>query len=913
MQTGHAGERTMGERRHIITTCTRDCPNTCGLIATVEDGRLIRLSGDPDHPLTRGVACVKCARYVKRVYSPERITHPMVRSSRKAPWQRTTWDQALDLIALRMTAIRDASGPEAILYYQGYGERTALKLLNRYFFNLFGGVTTTRGSLCGGTGQASQNLDFGERVSHDPLDHYNSASMILWARNPVSTNISLVPVIHDIRKRGGNVIVVDPAHSKTVPLSTRHIRPKAGTDAFLAMAAAKLILAAGAEDRTFLAQHSVGAPEYLGILDQFSVEDLCLRCGVPVADAQFLAETLMRQKPTSILLGWGLHRHKHAHYSLRAIDALGAISGNIGIAGGGVSQGFEEYGPYDRQYWGDSLNPPRRSLRMPTIGEDILNAHEPPIRMIYVTASNPVCMAPNSGKVAQAFSQAEFVVYSGHFMDDTADHAHVFLPATTFLEEQDVMASYGHNYVGPVNQAIAPVGLCRSEFHMFHELAARFPFAERFRRPVRDWLHDLCAPLRAHGCDMDTLATAAFRYPAPMVPYADKTFATPSGNYQFMTEFSPELLEKTDPAHPYRLLTIAPHGSICSERTMTEHPPLPVVFLATAEAARLGLAQGDTVTVRSATGTIRATLRTQEEQRPDVLVAERGGWMKAGHGLNRLTRDLASVVGLGTPYYETCVAVEPSSGPPAPCILVVQHDEDAPGGNFCKSLERAGARLTTVMPGKTKEEEEEETHGLPQTPQGWDGLVVLGGAQHAGDDAGSPHFPALLRLMRAFDAARKPVAGICLGSQLLARAWGGILRTMDAPEFGFIRFTLTDAARLDPVFHGVDAIPPLMSYHEDAFGLPQDATLLVRGEQCPDQCFRAGNVSYGFQFHLEADSAITDNWIRLFSHSPANAGTVRYDEAFFRNLRADLPVLVEQSERFCRTIAENWLRLARRE
>ncbi len=897
----------MSNRKTIITTCTRDCPNSCGLVATVEDGRLVKLTGDPDHPLTRGVACVKCTRYIKRVYSPERITRPMIRKDRNGPWEQVTWDEALDLIAERMTTIRDESGPEAILYYQGYGERTALKLLNKYFFNLFGGVTTTRGSLCGGAGQGAQNLDFGNRISHDPLDHYNSGSMILWARNPVSTNISLVPIIRDIRKRGGTVIVIDPAHSKTVPLGTHHIAPRAGTDGFLAMAAAKIILAAGAEDRAFMEQHSVGAAEYLRILNRFSLDELCMRCGVPVSDARLIAETLMREKPTSILMGWGLHRYEHAHYSLRAIDALGAIAGNIGVPGGGVSQGFEEYGPYDQQYWGDQLNPPRRALRMPTIGEDILNAAEPPIRMIYTTASNPVCMAANTGKVAEAFDSAEFVVYSGHFMDDTADHANVFLPATTFLEEQDVMASYGHNYMGAVNMAIEPVGECRSEFHMFYELAARFPFADRFRRPIADWLHDLCAPARAQGCDLATLATTPFRYPAPAVPYADKTFETPSGKFQFMTEFVPSALEQTDPAYPYRLLTIAPHGYICSERTMAEHAPLPEVILATGEAARLGLHSGDTVTVRSAVGSITATLRTLDGQRPDVLVAERGGWLKAGHGLNRLTRDLSSTVGMGTPYYETSVAIEPAGTEKIPRILVVQHHDRAPGGNFCKTLQRAGAELTTVWPDK-------ENAPLPDSPHGWDGLVVLGGPQHAYDDAHSPHFPQLMRLMQAFDAAGKPVAGICLGCQLLARAWGGDPWTMKSLEFGYVQHALTPESAQDPLFAGVDSLPRLMCFHEDTFDLPPSARLLIKGDQCANQCFRVGAHSYGFQFHLEADSAIVNTWIDLFRKGEIAAYAAyntTYGNAYFRTLFASLPMLVEQSERFCRSVAQQWLELVK--
>jgi anaerobic selenocysteine-containing dehydrogenase len=648
------------ESKRTYTTCTRDCPNTCGLEAIVEAGRLVRLTGSPDHPLTRGRTCVKAGMYIDRVYSPERVRHPMRRSSRKhGAWQRVSWDEAFDAIAERMIAIRDEDGPEAILYYQGYGERTALKLLNRYFFNLFGGVTTLSGSLCGGTGQASQNMDLGDRISHDPLDHYNSASMVLWGRNPVSTNISLVPIIKEIKKRGGPIILIDPYRNRSADLADRHIAPAPGCDVYLALAAAKRVFAAGAEARHFLDHHAAGAAAFKHIVDGFGFAELCALAGVSEADANFLAQILMTRKPTATLLGWGLHRHEHAHYTIRAIDALAAICGNIGVPGGGVSQGFEEYGPYDQQYWGDQLNPPRRTLSMPAIGEEILNAAAPPIRMIVTTAANPVCMAPNTAKVAKAFGKAEFVVYSGHFLDDTADLAHVFLPATTFLEEQDVMATYGHNYVGPVNRAIEPVGECRSEFDMFCGLARRFPFTDRFVRRVDDWLEDICAPIIRQGCSMAKLNAGPFRLDAPMAPYQDGKFPTRSGKFEFMTAFDPTDLKPPDADYPYTLLTIAPHRFICSERTLADHDALPTVRLHPQAAARHRLEEGASVIVESPVGRVKARLHLDTGVHIDCLVAERGGWVKAGHGLNRLTLDRASRVGEGTPYYDTTVRIIP--------------------------------------------------------------------------------------------------------------------------------------------------------------------------------------------------------------------------------------------------------------
>ena len=642
----------------IYTTCTRDCPNTCGLTAYVDKGRLVRLTGSEAHPLTRGKACVKAGMYIERIYSSERVRYPMVRKSRqKGSWMRVTWDQALDAVAEQMQRIRQKDGSEAVLYYQGYGERTALKLLNRYFFNLFGGVTTLRGSLCGGTGQAAQNMDFGERISHDPLDHLHSNAMILWGRNPVSTNISLVPIVQTIRRRGGTVILVDPYQSRSAHLADRHIAPMAGQDVYLALAVAKWVLENNAEDHEFIKNHTNGFSTFKQIVKGYDLELLCRRAGVCQDDVIALARTFAERKPTATLLGWGLHRHQHAHDAIRAIDALAAISGNIGISGGGVSQGFEEYGPYDPHYWGDYLNPPRRTLLMPAIGDEIRKAVDPEIKMIFITAANPVCMAPDSLKVSRAFQKAEFVVYSGHFRDDTADHAHVFLPATTFLEEQDIMASYGHNYVGPVNKVIESVGECRSDFEMFNDLSRRFDFANQFCRTPNTWLYDICAPIREQGCTMEALAKGPFRLNAPMVPYEDRKFFTPSGQFEFMTVFDPRELNARDADFPYTLLSIAPHKYLNSERTRGDHPSLPVVRLNPEEAVQCGLKNGALVYVESRVGRIKALLQTDSGVRRDCLVTERGGWVKAGHGINRLTPATVSKVGLGTPYYDTQVKV----------------------------------------------------------------------------------------------------------------------------------------------------------------------------------------------------------------------------------------------------------------
>ncbi len=647
----------MTDTKTIITTCTRDCPNTCGLVAEVKNGRITALKGSPDHPFTKGIACHKTTRYIERVYSSERITEPQIKTPEG--WKSTTWVKALQRIADKIKQTCNTEGPEGILYYQGYGERTALKLLNKYFFNLLGGVTTLRGSLCGGTGQTAQNLDFGERISHDPLDHYNSKAMILWARNPATTNVSLLPIIKHIRANGGRVIVIDPYRNRSVKFADYHIAPKPGMDVYLALAAAKIIFKKGWEHH-FLSDYCLNETAYRDIVEQFSLTELCSKADVSIADAELIADTLCNCGPVSILLGWGLHRYKNAHYGIRAIDALAAISGNIGVAGGGVSQGFEEYGPYDQRCWGDHLIQNERTLLMPEIASEISQASHPTLRMAIISAANPVCMAPDSKNVEKALNSLDMVVYIGHFMDDTAEQADIFLPATTFLEEDDIMASYGHNYVGPVNQAIKPIGACRSDFDIFSALAQHFDFADEYCLSRDQWLEKICAPIIENNCSLDDLKLGPFRIPQPMAPYTDFKFPTNSGKFQLLDRFQKQELNPVQDQYPYTLLTVAAYNHICSERTLSEHSMMPELFLHPEEINKLGLEPEQPAIAKSGSGQLKVLLKADINMRKDCARGERGGWIKAGHGFNQLTKAMTSTIGQGTPYYETKIRITPA-------------------------------------------------------------------------------------------------------------------------------------------------------------------------------------------------------------------------------------------------------------
>jgi len=641
----------------IVTTCTRDCPSCCGLVAEVENGRLAALTGNPDHPLNAGGCCAKMKDYVRRVYSPERVTHPMRREG--SSWTQVSWEDALDEWAERLKAVIAESGPEAVLHYQGYGERTALKLLNERFFAHLGGVTGLRGSLCSGTAYAAMGLDFGRRVSHDPLDHLNSRAVVLWGRNPAATQFNLARILAKARKQGALVWLTDPAATESLALCDRHIQVRPGADVHLALGAARWVLENGLEDREFISRRTTGFEAFRELAFSSTAHEHAALAGVPASDVSALGELLGRTRPAAILLGWGLHRHADAHLGVRAIDALSALTGNIGVPGGGVSQGFEEYGPYDQAVWGQDLHPPRRSLLLPLIGREMLEAQDPPVRLAVVSAANPVCMAPDSGQVALAFASREFVVYLGHFMDDTARHAHLFLPAATFLEEDDVAASYGHNFLGPVNKSIEPVGQCRSQFDIYQDLARRFPFTEAFVKPLDHWLEVICRPFLDKGFTLEELRRGPIRDPAaPMVPWREGPFATSSGRFEFLDSLGAGGTT-VDEDYPLTLLTTGSPKRLCSESTLAEHSPRPEARIHPDTGRRLGLRDNAPAHMESDLGRLEVLVVFDPRQRPDVCLCRRGGWIAAGHGLNRLIPARASELGDGTPYYQTRISLRP--------------------------------------------------------------------------------------------------------------------------------------------------------------------------------------------------------------------------------------------------------------
>ncbi len=652
----------------IRTTCTLDCPDTCSIIAEVVDGKPVRLKGDPHHPITAGFLCAKVASgYLDRYNSPDRLLYPLRRVDPRGGggWERITWDQALDLVAEQIRRTVARYGSLAVLDYARSGSHSVLKLLNRRFFNLLGGATTTCGSLCIGAVHAAQEADFGARQPHDWQDLENSRAVLVWGRDPAKSHIHLLPFLKPARAKQAPVVLIEPFLTQTAMHVDRHVRPRPGGDGYLAIGIAKCLFARGLVDREFAARHVANLDAYRALLDGYTLEQASRLSGVPAAEIEQVAETYGGRKPAAILLGYGVNNYRRGAQAYRLIDALAAITGNVGRPGGGVSHGrglYEVKQFMEADIEGHRFARASRALPQPTIGQAVLDAQDPPVKLIVVTGSNPVAQSPNAPKVAQAFSSADFLVVIDQFMTDTARLADVVLPTTTFLEEEDMIGSGGHRFLGIVQPVAPRRGEARPDLEIFQGLAERLGLGEAMAGSAAQWMDRLLAPMGGMGITREALWAGAREVPLPAVPFADGRFGTASGRIELLAEFPPE---EAEPAagDGLRLLTTHTKRWLNSQAMPEDQEGSPQVAVHPEDLAARGHAAGAEVVVRSRVGALRARVAADARVPRGCAVIPQGGWIARGHGTNLLTEDAMTDGAIMAAYYETRVHLDPA--PPA--------------------------------------------------------------------------------------------------------------------------------------------------------------------------------------------------------------------------------------------------------
>ncbi len=531
--------------------CPLDCPDTCSMRVTVKDGVAVELNGDAEHPFTRGFLCQKMARYLDRVYSPDRLMFPMKRVGRKGEsrFERISWDEALETIARRFASIAASpDGAQAILPYSYYGTMGKLQAssLDRRFFHRLGASKLDR-TICASAGTLGYEYTVGRcRMGADPLAITRCRFIINWGSNTVNTNSHLWSLMVEARKKhGATIVTVDPYRSPTASRSDWHIAPRPGTDAALALGLMHVIWREGLQDDDYLSRATVGAAELRQrVLEEYPPERVASITGVEVATLETLARRLAREQPSLIRLNYGMQRHRGGGMAVRTIACLPAIIGAWRHPGGGAllsTSGTYDFA-MDRLTRPDLSPPGTRTINMNELGEALAGELTgPPVRALYIYNSNPAAVTPNQQKVLKGLLRDDlFTVVHELFATDTVDYADLVLPATSQLEHVDLHGSYGHHEVMYNPRSIAPRGECRSNNDVFRALATRMDFEpDLFPDDATLMREALNGGPTLKGITLEKLlaeGSVRLNLPTNHAPFADGVFPTPSGKCELYSE-----------------------------------------------------------------------------------------------------------------------------------------------------------------------------------------------------------------------------------------------------------------------------------------------------------------------------------------------------------------------------------------
>ncbi|GLK56390.1 anaerobic selenocysteine-containing dehydrogenase [Methylopila capsulata] len=536
-------------RDAVIGACPHDCPDTCSILTTVEDGKAIAVRGNPDHPFTQGRLCVKVNNYQDRVYSDRRVLYPLKRVGPKGSGQfaRITWDEAMGEIAERWKGIIASDGGQAILPYSYLGTQGVINGLNvgDPLFNKLGATVSER-TFCDSASCTAYMMTIGHTPGVDPESFVHSKYIILWACNTLSTNSHHWPFIERARKNGAKLVVIDPVRTRTARLADWHIPIRPGTDGALALALINIIVKEGLVDRDYVEKHTIGFDALAERAADYTPEFASAETGIPVEDILTLAREYATTPPAVVRIGVAVERHAGGGQTVRAIACLPALIGAWTHVGGGLLQ---------LPIWAFPVNWPglmRPDLQPETMrvlntwrlgpaltGEEPM---DPPIRSLFVYNANPMAMVSQQQKLEAGLAREDlFTVVSEHFITDTAKYADIVLPATTQLEQKDIMFSWGHLYLSYNNQAIEPLGEAVSNTELFRRLAKALgiddPFFFRSDDEMIEASMDWSSPVLEGVTLEDLKAKGYIRLNMPAAddwaPHRDGNFPTPSGKCEF--------------------------------------------------------------------------------------------------------------------------------------------------------------------------------------------------------------------------------------------------------------------------------------------------------------------------------------------------------------------------------------------
>jgi anaerobic selenocysteine-containing dehydrogenase len=684
------------EQAHLVrAVCPHDCPDTCAMLVTVENGVATKVQGNPDHPPTAGALCAKVSRYTERTYHPDRLLLPKRRVGKKGEgrFEVISWETAISEIAAKLKQIASRN-PEAILPYSYAGTMGYVQsegMAQRFFHRL--GASQLDRTICSSAGSTALGYTLGAKVGMDVENFVDAKLILIWGSNPITSSVHFWALAQEAKRRGAKLIAIDPYKSDTAMKCHEHIAIRPGTDAALALGMAQQLIANDWLDNTYIKDHCLGFEQFAQRAAQYPPEKVAQICGIDADVVRALAQQYAAVKPAAIRLNYGLQRTRGGGNAVRAIVALPALIGAWRDAAGGALLSASGHHPETptklmRPDLVPSYPVMPRVINMSTIGDALLGA-APAIEAVVVYNSNPLAVAPDSSKVKRGFAREDlFTVVLEHFQTDTADYADYLLPATTQLEHFDLHKTYGHRYLMLNTPAIAPLGQAKSNSEIFRLLAQACGFDESALQATDEQIaHDAIdwADARLRGVDMANLKTDGWtKLKIVEAPYASGNFPTPSGKCEFYSqrlkdagedpladfvppyespESSPELAKK------YPLQIISPPARNFMNSTFVNVDSLraiekePRVEIHSVDARLRGIVQGAMVRVFNDRGSMLLRANVNDRVRAGVVLGWGVWWHKLSFeqkSINTLTGQGLTDMGRGPTFYDCLVQVEAS-------------------------------------------------------------------------------------------------------------------------------------------------------------------------------------------------------------------------------------------------------------
>ncbi len=662
----------------VRSVCPYDCPDTCGLLVTVENGLALKVGGDPEHPYSRGNLCAKMNRYELTVHSSRRLTTPLLRTGRKGSgkFRPVSWNEALELICRRWKEIIETVGSEAILPYSYAG---TMGLVQRNcghpFFHRLGASRLER-TICSPAKDAGWQALMGETPAIDQESVRHSDLVILWGINAAATSVHFLHRVAEARRNGVKVWLIDTYMTPTAAAADRTLLVRPSSDGALALGLMHILARDSLVDRDFIDRHVQGFDEFASqILPDYPPARVSDLTGLQEKVIEELAAAWGAAEAPFIRLGSGLSRYGNGAMTIRTIATLPSLTGAYTKPGGGCFCGTSTSGAFSMSEITreDFVARPTRIINMNQLGNALTLQESPPIMSLYVYHSNPAAVTPDQNLVLQGLAREElFTVVHERFLTDTARYADLVLPATSSLEHSDIYRSYGNYCIQRAGAAIPPVGESKSNWELFSLLAEHLGFEEPFFRQSADDLIDrllsLPSPWR-EGIDASSLASGrGVVLTVPKDPA--QPFATPSGKIEILnprlTEPLPRYISPhaAEDSHPFWLMT-APalyglNSSFLEREELRREQGGMTLMMNPHDAAEKGGVQGDTITAWNEAGEANFILTVTERVPPGVVVAEGAWWMEFAPGkrtVNALTSQRLTDLGRGSTFYDTKVDI----------------------------------------------------------------------------------------------------------------------------------------------------------------------------------------------------------------------------------------------------------------